>query len=139
MTENKTSRHGLRAAKVAIRTRDVGALDKRTAGAKALMKWKRELIADLGSEANLSSQKRALVDAAVRTKLFIDSLDGWLLGQRSLVNGRKKAILPALAQRQTLFDGLVRVLSLLGLERAERDTGALSSDWIETVKRPDQE
>jgi hypothetical protein len=117
----KRSRHGLHRLMVAVKAQDLRALDKRCAGAKALMQWKAELISDLGGEANLSSQKRVLVDAAVRSKLFLDSLDGWLLQQRSLVNARKKSILPALGQRQTLVDGLVRILSLLGLDRVQKD------------------
>ena len=117
MSKEKRSRHGLNRLMVAIKTRDLRALDRRCAGSKALMEWKADLLRDLGGESNLSVQKRTLADAAVRSKLFIDSIDVWLLQQRSLVNARKKSILPALAQRQTLLDGLLRIFEKLGLER----------------------
>jgi hypothetical protein len=128
------SRHGFHRLKVAIKQRDLRALDKRTAGGKALMQWQSELLRDLGGEDHLSIQKRALVDTVVRTKLYIDSLDAWLLGQRSLVNGRKKQILPALRERMALVESLSRILGQLGLERLE--TAALPSlaEYIERVK-----
>lgn len=136
MTKEKRSRHGLHRLMVAVKAQDLRALDRRCAGSKALLQWRAELITDLGGETNLSSQKRALVDAAARAKLFIDSLDGWLLQQPRLVNARKKSILPALSQRQTLVDGLVRILTLLGLERVEKDAGALPPEWVERVEAP---
>jgi hypothetical protein len=42
--------------------------------------WRKELVADLGGETALSAQQRALVDAVVRTRLFLEHLDAWLLG-----------------------------------------------------------
>ena len=117
---DKRNRHGQRALMVAIKTRDLRALDRRCVGFKALMEWKSELVTALGGPENVSPQKMSLLDLIVRSKLYLDNLDAWLLTQRSLVNGRKRAVLPALMQRQTLVDGLARLLSQIGLERQAR-------------------
>jgi hypothetical protein len=120
MTAGKRNRHGHRALMVAIKTRDLRALDRRCAGYKALTEWKSEMIEALGGEANLTPQKKVIVDAIVRSKLFLDSLDAFLLSQKSVVNARRRAVLPALMQRQTLVDGLSRLLRDVGLERAQK-------------------
>ncbi|MBN1566233.1 MAG: hypothetical protein JXA73_00175 [Acidobacteria bacterium] len=94
------------------------ALDARTASARALIAWQKELFKALGGEATCNPEKKALVDLAVRTRLFIENLDFWLLGQQSLVSAKHRAILPALRERQVLVDSLARMLTQLGLEDA---------------------
>jgi hypothetical protein len=59
----------------------------------------------------------ALVEMAVRTRLYVDHVDAFLLEQRSLVDRRKKAILPILRERTSLVELLSRLLSQLGLDR----------------------
>jgi hypothetical protein len=109
------AKHGLTILKRAVNGLGNRAIDRRTATGKALAKWRRELIQDLGG--NVSTQQSAIIDLAVRSKLLLDSIDTWLLVQPSLVNSRKKSVLPVVMQRQTLADGLARYMSLLGLER----------------------
>jgi hypothetical protein len=53
-----------------------------------------ELIGDLGGDTAISTQRRALVDLVVRRKLMLDSIDAWLLKRPSLVNVRKRSLLP---------------------------------------------
>jgi hypothetical protein len=55
---------------------------------------------------------------AVRASLLLDHVDAWLFEQRSLINARRKTLLPVLIQRQVLADHLARLLDKLGLERA---------------------
>jgi hypothetical protein len=86
----------------------------------ALKKWRRDLIADLGGDDAISTQQSALVDLAVKSKLLLDSVDAWLLTQDSLINKRKRSLLPVVLQRQTLADGLAKYLNLLGLERRHK-------------------
>jgi hypothetical protein len=74
------------------------------------------LIADLGGEDNVSVQQSALIDLTIKSKLLLDSIDAWLLTQPTLINKRKKALLPVVLQRQQLADGFARYLSQLGLE-----------------------
>jgi len=85
-----------------VKIRGLNAIDKRTAAAQPLIAWRGELIADLGGQEACSAAKLALVELAVRTRLYVDSLDAWLLEQRSLISAKKRAVLPVVLQRQQL-------------------------------------
>jgi hypothetical protein len=111
------TRHGMNALKARVKVRGLGAIDRRTAAARALIAWRRELIADLGGEKAITAQQRALVELAARTRLFVESLDAWILEQSSLINGRKRSVHPVVQQRQQFADALSRYLQQLGLER----------------------
>src|SRR5262245_6482158 len=113
------SRHGLHTLKRAVKELGRRAIDRRTALGKALTHWRQELIADLGGPDIVSTQQVALVDLAVTTKLLIESVDAWLLTQPTLINRRKRALLPVVLQRQQLADALGRYMSQLGLERRQ--------------------
>jgi len=115
-TRRTYTRHGLNALKARVKVRGLGAIDRRTAAAQALLAWRRELVADLGGEDSISAQQRALVELAARTRLYVDSLDAWIMEQPSLVNARKRAVHPILLQRQQLADALARYMTQLGLE-----------------------
>lgn len=99
--------------------------------AQTLLAWKDELLRDLGGKESVSAQKRALVDAAVRTKLYVDHLDAFLMEQPSLVLKRKRAVLPVLRERQQLVDSLSRLLGQLGLERVPKQIPSLT-DYLES-------
>ncbi len=136
------SRHGLNALKVAVKCRGLAAIDGRTLAARSLIQWRCELLRDLGGQEKLSAQQMTLVDTAVRSKLFIDHVDAFLLGQKSLINRRSRAVLPVLHERQTLVDSLVRLLGQLGLKRIAKDAGALPESWITKVvpvEEPDEQ
>ena len=110
-------RHGLVSMKNALIMSKQVRLDMRFATGRALVRWRLELVNDLGGEDNISSQQAALIELSVRSKLMIDSIDNWILSQPSLINKSKKAVLPVVIQRQQLADGLSRYLGQLGLER----------------------
>jgi hypothetical protein len=114
------SRHGLNAAMTRVKLRGFRAIDRRTVAAREALAFRSELVAALGGEADLSPQRRRLVDMTARAALLLDHVDGWLVGQRSLVNPRAKALLPVLVQRQALADHLARLLEKVGLERVPR-------------------
>jgi hypothetical protein len=59
-----------------LKVRGLQAIDRRTAAAQALLGWWKDLLDDLGDEAAVSAQQQALVEAAVRTRLYLDALDG---------------------------------------------------------------
>src|SRR5262245_52172208 len=99
-----------------IRSKQVR-LDMRFRTGKALRIWRVELVNDLGGEDSISTQQAALIELCVRSKLMIDTVDNWILTQKSLVNKSKRTLLPVVVQRQSLADGLARYLSQLGLER----------------------
>ena len=112
-------KHGLSAMKRAVRELGTRAIDGRTSVAKALSQWRRELIDDLGGRDTISTQQAAMVDLATKTKLILDSIDVWLFAQPSLVDRRRRAILPVVRERQKLADALARYLGQLGLERRQ--------------------
>ena len=120
------SRHGLNVLKARVKVRMcLAAIDMRTAAAQALVAWRCELLSDLGGEESVSAQKMALVDMAVRTRLYVDSLDAWIMEQESLVNRKRKSVLPVLRERQQLVDSLGRILGQVGLEKKAKPVPAL--------------
>ena len=125
------SRHGLNALKARVMVRGLQAIDGRSAPARALLAWRKELVGDLGGEEAISAQERAVVGLAVQTKLLLDSIDAWLLAQPTLVNARRRSLLPVVLQRQQLADGLARYMGQLGLKRRARPVPALA-DYLAT-------
>lgn len=109
------SRHGLTTLRATVRQLGPRVLDRRTTLGKQLAAWRADLVRDLGGD--VSTQQAAVVELAVRTKLLLDSIDAWLLTQPTLVNARRRALLPVVRERQQLADALARYLAQLGLER----------------------
>jgi hypothetical protein len=103
------------------------AIDGRSSVGVALRKWKADLIRDLGGEDLISTQEETLVELAARSKIMLDSIDNWILGQPTLINSRKKTMLAVVQQRQTIADGLTRVLKELGLKRVAKDANNLEA------------
>ena len=118
-------RSGFSRLKSTLRRLGPRTIDRRTSLGKHLAAWRADLLADLGGEGALSTQQRALVDVIVRQKLLLESVDAWLLVQPSLVNGRKRALLPVVRERQGLADSLARYLVQLGLERRAKPVPSL--------------
>ena len=56
---------------------------------------------------------------------MLDSIDNWILTQPSLINARRRAILPVVRERQQLSDALSKYLCALGLERRAKQVGTL--------------
>lgn len=132
------SRHGKKAPLVRIQLRSAQ-IHKRSAGARELLAFKAQLVADLGGEQNISAARMALVDLAATTRALIANANAWLLEQPSIVNRRKKSLPAIVMQRQTLCDALARYLGQLGLDRKERDAGTLPAEWVERVQPPSLE
>lgn len=115
-------RSGFYTLKSTLRALGPRVIDKRTALGKQLAQWRADLVRDLGGEAAMSTQQLALVDVVVRQKLLLDSIDAYLLTQPSLVNARKRTLLPVVRERQQLADAMARYLAQLGLERRTRES-----------------
>ncbi len=115
----QTTRLRLKEVKQTIRELNEHTVDRRTTLGKALIRWRTDLILDLGGRDAVSIQELAIIEVCVNTKLLLDSVDAWLLDQPRLVNARKRSLLPAVLQRQQLADALARHLALLGLERRD--------------------
>jgi hypothetical protein len=107
--------HGLRTYRRALARLGTTRLDQRTTVAINVKRFKDDVVRDLGGDP--SAQQLAVLEMAARTKVMLDGVDDWLLRQPSLVAVRKKALLPALTQRQQLADSFARAMTTLGLER----------------------
>lgn len=66
------------------------------------VKWCAELIADLRGANAVSTQQLAIVDLAGKQKLVFIGIDTWLFTQPSLINARKRSVIPVVLQRQQL-------------------------------------
>ena len=71
---------------------------------RALAAWRADLARDLGDD--ITTAQAALIDLAVRSKLLLDSIDAWLLAQPSVINVRKRALLPVVMERAALVSQL---------------------------------
>lgn len=112
------TKHGLTTLKQAVNGLGGRVIDMRTTLGKALAQWRADLVADLGGRDAISTQQAAVIDLAVKTKLLLDSIDAWLLTQPvSLVDRRRRALIPVVRERQQLADALARYMTTLGLER----------------------
>lgn len=125
MGADKRQKHGLNGLMSRVSSRGLAAIDQRSAGARALLEWKRELVNDLGGEENLSAQQLTMVELACRARLYLDHVDAWLMAQHSLINKRRRATLPIVAQRMQLSDSLTRLLVALGLQRQPKPIKSL--------------
>src|SRR5215472_1082501 len=119
-------RHGLTTLKKPMRVLGGRAIDRRTALGRALEDWCHGLRNDLGGIDQTSTQQRQVVDLAVKTKLILDSIDAHLVTRPSVVNQRKRRVLPVVLQRQQLADALARYMMDLGLECRARPAPTLN-------------
>ncbi len=128
MAARTYTRHGLNALMARVSLRGLQAIDRRTAAARAVLDFRRELLDDLGGEAAVSAAQLALVELAARTRLYLDHVDATLMGRESLVV-RRNRLLPLVEQRGRLASSLIEVLSKLGLERRQRPAPSLE-DYV---------
>jgi len=84
------------------------------------------LVADLGGREALSTQQVSLIELAVRTRLMLDSIDSWILSQPSLVDKRRRALLPVVRERASLATAFRELLRDLGLERRAKPVMTLA-------------
>jgi chorismate mutase len=129
------SKHGLTVLKRAVNGLGGRTIDMRTTLGKALAQWRADLVADLGGRDAISTQQAAVIDLAVKTKLLLDSIDAWLLTQPgSLVDRRRRALIPVVRERQQLADAIARYMMTLGLERRKPPAQSLD-DVLREIER----
>ena|SRR5437867_1929596 len=113
---------GVYTLKKAVQTLGSRALPpKSTALGRALHEWREALLADLGGVEAVSTQRLALVDLAVRTRLLVDSVDAFVLAMPSPVNRQRRCLHPVVRERQALVGQLQSLLRDLGLDRKARE------------------
>ena len=71
------SKHGLVTLKHAVKGLGSRVIARRMTLGKSLAKWRADLIEDLGGTDEISTQRSALIDLAVKSKLLLDSIDAW--------------------------------------------------------------
>ena len=131
------TKHGLVTLKRAVKGLGGRVIDKRTTLGKSLARWRTDLIRDIGGPEAVSTQQVAVVDLAVKSKLLLDSIDSWLLTRPTLVNARKRSLLPAIKERQALADGLARYMGMLGLERRAKEIPDLARAFQAAARTAD--
>jgi hypothetical protein len=62
-----------------VKVRGLAAIDQRTVAARHLLDWRRDLLNDLGGDAGISAAQGALVDVAIRTRLYLDHVDAFFM------------------------------------------------------------
>ena len=115
-------KHGITAAKQAIREYGTKLMDGRTQHGKRLAGFREALIEDLGGEDGISTQQRTMVELAVRQIMLLDVIDGFLWSDAenplaNIVNKRNRRLFPIAKERQSISNGLASTLTQLGLER----------------------
>jgi hypothetical protein len=111
------AKSGLYELKRSVLTLGRHTIDRRTTVGKALAAWRSDLLVDLGGVESISTEEAALIDAAVKTKLILDSVDAWLLSQPTLINKRSRSVVSAVRDRNALVATLKGLLESLGLKR----------------------
>jgi len=119
--------HGVKALKRAINTLGNRTIDQRTTVGKALAQWRTELLHDLGGQDAVSTQELALIDEAIKTKLILDSIDSWILSQKSLINKRTRSVIPVVRDRNSLVTTLRGLLGDLGLSKRSKTVEDLTA------------
>ncbi len=114
-------RHGLYSLRAML---NGDGLDRRTSVYRALTEKERELVSALGGDP--SPQERAIIADAVKTLLYIGSLDAYLMGLKSIV--RKGRVHNALIERTRLAGHLRENLKTLGLKRVPKEIPDLARE-----------
>jgi hypothetical protein len=123
-------KHGLTTLR---RLLDGPKLDGRTSLYKVLREKECELIASLGNDP--SPQERLLIADAVKTLLYIGTLDEYLMSlDGGIIKGNK--VIPVIESRTQLAAHLRRDLEALGLKRIARE--ASLQDLIDDALAKDQ-
>lgn len=128
------AKHGAYRLKAALKEAGSRTIDRRTTVGKALQAWRADLEVDLGGREALSTQQLGLIELAVRTKLMLDSIDAWILTQPSLVDKRRRSLLPVVRERASLAASFQSLMKDLGLERKARPTLTLAQIMAEARK-----
>lgn len=131
------TRNGLAALRKKILMHGLSAVDRRTLTAKMLVEWRTGIENDLGGPEAISAQQATLIELACRTKLILEHVDSYILGQESIIDLEKKCVYPVIQQRGTLANSLVYLLAQLGLERKPRRARSLQSYLEDRSKGPE--
>ncbi len=123
-------RHGGYSRKRRIKKRGIKAIDGRTREGSAVLRWRSDYIDELGGWDNLFTDDKTRINRATITLwelLHIDEYEvEYVEKHGTLVNRRKKTLLPFLLQKGGLEKTLVGYLDRLGHERKAKEIPSLS-------------
>jgi hypothetical protein len=103
-------------------------------------RWRAEILHDLGGPEAVPAAKLALVEAALGTKIVLDSLDRYLFELADLgglVNRRNRRACSIIADRMRVADSLTRQLTAVGLDRVTRPPVDLTAYLAQRHGAPD--
>jgi len=120
---DRRPRTGLLALKAKVMLRGLAVVNRRTKAARDVVKWRAELVAELGGEPGLTAARLTRIETLVRTKLLLEHLDAQLLEYDTLFSRKRGTLRPQvkaiLTERNRMADALERGLAALGATRAK--------------------
>jgi hypothetical protein len=103
--------------------RGLAAVSRRTKAARDVVKWRAELIAELGGETGMTPTRLTRIETLVRTKLLLEHLDAQLLEYDTLFSRKRGTLRPQvkaiLTERNRMAEALERGLAALGATRVK--------------------
>jgi hypothetical protein len=114
---------GLLALKAKVMLRGLAVVNRRTKAARDVVKWRAELVADLGGEPGMTAARLTRIETLVRTKLLLEHLDAQLLEYDTLFSRKRGTLRPQvkaiLTERNRMAEALERGLAALGASRSK--------------------
>ena len=120
---DRRPRTGLLALKAKVMLRGLAAVNRRTKAARDVVKWRAELIAELGGDQGMTATRLTRIETLVRTKLLLEHLDAQLLEYDTLFSRKRGTLRPQvkaiLTERNRMAEALERGLAALGASRSK--------------------
>jgi hypothetical protein len=127
-SRNKNAKkHGHYALEVSLKRGGFGVLPRLQR--ETVAEWRANIEEDAGGRDRLSQLKQLQVERYLVTEVLLQSIDGWLLKQPSLINKRKRSLYPVLEQRSRLAQLSVQLASAIGIERVPRPAESLEQTY----------
>jgi hypothetical protein len=103
--------------------RGLAVVNRRTKAAREIVKWRAELVAELGGEQGMTAARLTRIETLVRTKLLLEHLDAQLLEYDTLFSRKRGTLRPQvkaiLTERNRMAEALERGLAALGASRSK--------------------
>src|SRR6266446_473176 len=120
---DRRPRTGLLALKAKVMLRGLAVVNRRTKAARDVVKWRAELVAELGGEPGMTAARLTRIETLVRTKLLLEHLDAQLLEYDTLFSRKRGTLRPQvkaiLTERNRMAEALERGLAALGASRSK--------------------
>jgi hypothetical protein len=103
--------------------RGLAVVNRRTKAARDVVKWRAELVAELGGEPGMTAARLTRIETLVRTKLLLEHLDAQLLEYATLFSRKRGTLRPQvkaiLTERNRMAEALERGLAALAASRSK--------------------